>query len=184
MKFLLAVVTMPLAALTMRLGGITPMHSRDSHHHPAPVKIMERQASVSIDTLFKNKGKLYFGAAGDNDIMQQGKTETILQQNFGQVTPEYSMKWDATEPTPGTFTFGNADFLVDWAQANNKSIHGHTLLWHTALPTWVSDIRDKDELTRAIQLHIKAVVGRYRGKIRSWVGIASCRRHKSDCYEV
>ncbi|TEA20591.1 Endo-1,4-beta-xylanase [Colletotrichum sidae] len=124
--------------------------------------------SASVDKLFKRRGKLYFGASGDNGIMQQGKTEAVFEANFGQVTPEYSMKWDQTEPSRGNFSWGNSDWIVDWALSNKKSVHGHTLIWHTALPAWVSAVRDKATLTEVIQTHIKAVVGRYKGKIRSW----------------
>ncbi|TIC92730.1 Endo-1,4-beta-xylanase [Colletotrichum higginsianum] len=178
MKFSLALAAAPLAALATPLGVAPAAHSPHSsrsshshsvsHRHPIPARLAERQASDSIDALIKKRGKLYFGASGDNGIMQQGRTEAILQANFGQVTPEYSMKWDATEPAPGNFTWGNADYLVDWAQTNDKSVHGHTLLWHTALPTWVSDISDKKVLTKVIERHVHTVVGRYKGKIRSW----------------
>ncbi|KAJ0161492.1 Endo-1,4-beta-xylanase [Colletotrichum tanaceti] len=169
MKFSLALAAAPLAALATPLGATTPAHSHQLHHrNPFPAKLAPRQAPDSIDELIKQRNRLYFGAAGDNGIMQRGKTEAIQLANFGQVTPEYSMKWDATEPAPGNFTWGNADYLVDWAQRNDKIVHGHTLLWHTALPTWVSSIKSKGALTKAIQRHVKEVVKRYKGKIRSW----------------
>ncbi|KAL0936990.1 glycosyl hydrolase family 10 [Colletotrichum truncatum] len=163
MKAALAILLAPLAALATPLG-IAPNNIESRSNG-----IIKRQASVSIDQLYKKRGGLYIGVSGDNGIMQQGKTEAIIKANFGQVTPEYSMKWEATEPTRGNFTWGNSDYLVKWAQANGKSIRGHTLLWHTALPTWVSDIKDRNVLSSVLQKHIKAVVGRYKGKIRSWV---------------
>ncbi|GJD00188.1 betaxylanase [Colletotrichum higginsianum] len=135
--------------------------------------LAERQSPTSIDRLFKARGKLYIGVSTDNGTLQQGKTAAIIRNNFGQVTPEYSMKWDALEPARNRFTFGNADFLVNWARQNGaKTIHGHTLLWHRALPAWVSVIRDKATLAVVVETHIKAVVGRYKGKVRSWVGFA------------
>ncbi|EQB58684.1 glycosyl hydrolase family 10 [Colletotrichum gloeosporioides Cg-14] len=162
MKFSLALLLAPLALAT-------PLRIATTHEHAH--HLAERQAAVSIDTLFKakGKGKLFIGVSGDNGIMQQGKTEAIIKANFGQVTPEYSMKWDATEPTRGKFSWENSDFLVNWATKNGKSIRGHTLLWHQALPTWVSAIRDKKTMTSVLQNHISTVVGRYKGKIRSWV---------------
>ncbi|KAF3798199.1 Endo-1 4-beta-xylanase [Colletotrichum gloeosporioides] len=161
MKFSLALLLAPLALAT-------PLRIATTHEHAH--HLAERQAAVSIDTLFKakGKGKLFIGVSGDNGIMQQGKTEAIIKANFGQVTPEYSMKWDATEPTRGKFSWENSDFLVNWATKNGKSIRGHTLLWHQALPTWVSAIRDKKTMTSVLQNHISTVVGRYKGKIRSW----------------
>ena len=124
MKSALVLLLAPLAALAA----------------PAP-EVEARQAAVSIDTLIKAKGKEYFGACTDQNRLTAGKNSAILAANFGQVTPENSMKWDQIERTRGTFTWGGADYLVDWATKNNKTIRGHTFLWHSQLAGWVGNIR-------------------------------------------
>ncbi len=55
-----------------------------------------RQASESIDALIKAKGKLYYGTCTDQNRLSSGKSAAIIQANFGQVTPENSMKWDVS----------------------------------------------------------------------------------------
>jgi endo-1,4-beta-xylanase len=131
-----------------------------------------RQADRSVDTLFKYVGKIYFGAATEKAKLDTGKTGAIVQQNYGQVTNEYLMKWDQTEPSQGEFTLDAANDLVSWAIANGKSIRGHTLVWGEALPAWVTQITDKATLTTVIQNHVKAVMAgpnnSWKGKIRSW----------------
>jgi endo-1,4-beta-xylanase len=132
----------------------------------APVE--ERQASVSIDALIKARGKAYFGTCTDQGLLTSGRSAAIIQQNFGQVTPENSMKWDQIEPQQGQFRWTQADYLVDWATRNNKTIRGHTLVWHSQLAGWVNNIRDRAALTSAIQNHVTTVMTRYKGKIMHW----------------
>ena len=78
------------------------------------------------------------------------------------------MKWDQTEQSRGSYNFGTADQTVKFATDNNKLIRGHTTVWHSQLPGWVSQIRDKATLTTVIQDHVTTLLTRWKGQVYAW----------------
>jgi endo-1,4-beta-xylanase len=88
--------------------------------------------------------------------------------HFNYATPENEMKWDATEATRNTFTFDRGDAVVGFAAEAGMKVKGHTLVWHSQLPPWVSAITDTTELREVMINHITQVVSHYRGKVVAW----------------
>ena len=92
---------------------------------------------------------------------------------FNTVTPENVMKWEVVEPKRGQLDFTEADKLVAFAKANKQKVRGHTLVWHSQLPAWLTTgVEDgsikKKELRRILKQHIATQVGRYKGDIWAW----------------
>jgi endo-1,4-beta-xylanase len=77
------------------------------------------------------------------------------------------MKWDATEPSRGNFTFGAADRIANHALSRGMKVRGHTLVWHAQTPGWVQNL-PANELRAAMNNHINGVMSHYRGKVFAW----------------
>lgn len=139
----------------------------------APTGDEKRQASVSIDELMKANGKKYFGTCTDQGLLNSGQNAAIIKANFGQVTPENSMKWESLENSRGQYNWGQADALVNFAVENDKMVRGHTFVWHSQLAGYVNNIRDPAELTTVIEEHITTVMTRYKGKVKAYVSTSA-----------
>ncbi|CAA9963116.1 Beta-xylanase [Pyrenophora teres f. maculata] len=148
------------------LLSVSALVSAAPYAEPEPI-LDERQAAQSINAAMKAKGKKYFGTCADGRL-NSGKNAAVIKANFGQVTPENSMKWDATEPSKGNFNFGAADQTTKFAKDNGLLVRGHTTVWHSQLPSYVSQINDKATLTSVMQNHIAKVMGHFKGQIYAW----------------
>ncbi len=79
------------------------------------------------------------------------------------------MKFDAIHPARDRYSFTDADAIVNFAIANGMAVRGHTLVWHNALPNWLTDGNfTRDELETILRDHIMTVVGHFRGRVFAW----------------
>ncbi|MEH2035259.1 MAG: endo-1,4-beta-xylanase [Nostoc sp.] len=112
------------------------------------------------------KGKRY-GAAISNEFLQTEKDyANLIARECSIVTPNGELKWNATEPQPGKFTFESADAIADFCQKHKIELHGHTLFWHMGNPDWVP----YPPTPTMIERHVKGVMGHYRNSpvLKSW----------------
>lgn len=99
----------------------------------------------------------------------------LVGREFDLLVGENEMKFDATEPSQGVFNYGGADAVMWVADRNKQDVRGHTLAWHSQVPSWVSQDGKKNnnnftrrELLDILKNHIFNVVGQYKGRIREW----------------
>ncbi|WLQ68458.1 endo-1,4-beta-xylanase [Streptomyces glycanivorans] len=124
------------------------------------------QAVGALGDAAAAKGR-YFGTAVAANHLGEAAYASTLDAQFDSVTPENEMKWDAVESSRGSFSFSAADQIVSHAQSRGMKVRGHTLVWHSQLPDWVSGLAATD-LRSAMNNHVTQVMTHYKGKIHSW----------------
>jgi endo-1,4-beta-xylanase len=92
----------------------------------------------------------------------------LLAEQYNIVVPENCLKWNLLRPTADTYNFTDADSLISFAEAHGMKVRGHNFVWHEALPHWFAGTVNKDNAKTFLVDHIRAVGGRYKGKIHSW----------------
>ncbi|WP_198680699.1 endo-1,4-beta-xylanase [Lentzea terrae] len=112
------------------------------------------------------KGK-YFGSALTVTELEDTQNRELTAREAGVITVGNELKWDATEPSRGQFTFTGGDRIWAGAVAAGQRVRGHTLVWHNQTPQWVQDL-PAAELRQAMLDHIRVVAGHYRGKVFAW----------------
>ena len=98
--------------------------------------------------------------------------QSLLVNNFTNVTPENCLKPGAIEPEEGKFTFAAGDAFLAFAQTHGLKVNGHTLVWHEHCPDWFfldqGKPADRQLVLQRMRAHITAEVSHYRGKVASW----------------
>ncbi|KAJ3904416.1 endo-1,4-B-xylanase A [Lentinula edodes] len=147
---------------------ITPTTPPSSTGPTSTASIPPAPTGSNSNALARAAGKLYFGTATDNSELSDAAYVAILSDDsyFGQLTPANSMKWDATEPEQGVFTFSGGDQIVSQAKAHSQIMRGHNCVWYNQLPSWVSNGGfTSAQLTSIIQNHCSTLVSHYKGEI-------------------
>ncbi|MFC9330048.1 endo-1,4-beta-xylanase [Kitasatospora sp. NPDC057015] len=126
-------------------------------------------ADTPLRDLAAAKGVYVGNAVAGGKLSGNAQYSGVAGTQFNSLTPENAMKWGSVEPTRGSFNWAEADQIVAFAQAHNQQVRGHTLVWHSQNPSWLTNGGfGATELRGILQQHIATEVGRYQGKIYAW----------------
>ncbi|CAN5151403.1 endo-1,4-beta-xylanase [soil metagenome] len=125
-------------------------------------------AEFALRDLAAQKGLIYGAAIEPETVDHDFDFETLLRRECASLTPENAMKWNALRPTRDQFDFARSDRLMVIAREQGARVHGHCLVWHEALPAWVDGALGQGDGQALLTDHIRRVVGRYAGRVRSW----------------
>ena len=129
----------------------------------APLKQVE-------EITLQNSMPFAMGAAVNVSLMKSNANyRDLVTKEFNSITAENAMKFASLHPAKDTYTWSDADYLVNYAIASGKRVHGHTLNWYKSLPDWVNNFQGTTaEWENLLKTHIQTVVGHFKGKVVSW----------------
>ncbi|EIW54190.1 endo-1,4-beta xylanase [Trametes versicolor FP-101664 SS1] len=152
-----------LLALSILLRGAFALPASDASSALFPIS--------GLNLAAKSARKLYLGTATNSEQWNDTTYLNILKSNaeFGQVTPANVMKWFATEPEEGVFTFQDGDIIADFTEKTGKLLRGHNCVWHNQLPDWLeTGTFSAPELAFIVSRHCFNLVNHYQGHVYSW----------------
>ncbi|PAZ17871.1 endo-1,4-beta-xylanase [Streptomyces sp. SA15] len=124
-------------------------------------------ADAPLRDLADAKGKVMGTAVTGSKLT--GTYGEIAGREFNALTPGNAMKWGSVEPTRGNFDWAEADTIVDFAEAHGQQVRGHTLVWHSQNPSWLTNGSwTPAQLSQLMNDHIALEVGRYKGRLATW----------------
>ncbi|MFM9588920.1 endo-1,4-beta-xylanase [Streptomyces scabiei] len=133
----------------------------------APTANAAHAADPPLRDLAAAKGKGIGTAVTGSKLT--GTYGEIAAREFNWLTPGNAMKWASVEPTRGNFDWTEADRIVDFAEAHDQDVRGHTLVWHSQNPDWLQNgTWTPAQLGQLMKDHIALEVGRYKGRLAAW----------------
>lgn len=131
------------------------------------------QAPVTLKEAYH--GAFLVGAAVNTAQFTErdARGAALIKMQFNSITPENVLKWENVHPRLDTYSFDLADKYMAFGEENHMFVVGHCLVWHNQIPGEVFRDAQGNPVAREILLqhmrdHIHTVVGRYKGRIKSW----------------
>jgi endo-1,4-beta-xylanase len=133
-----------------------------------PVSTWAQPSEATLRSAGAARGLLIGSCAHAKSLQQDEPFAALVRQQCSILVAETEFKFGPLRPTPTTFFFDDADYLVHFAEANNMKMRGHNFVWHRALPPWFATYVTPQNAQQVLVNHIETVAGRYAGKIHSW----------------
>lgn len=113
----------------------------------------------------KNRAGFPVGTVVDANKLSSGSYasfRTVLNAEFSSITAENQMKMASMFTGPDTYNFTNGDAIVSYAKANGIRVHGHALIWHQSIPSWLQNFSGTNaDFEGQVERYIKATVSHF-----------------------
>jgi endo-1,4-beta-xylanase len=112
---------------------------------------------------------IYIGSAVASRLLQQPEYASVVAREFNQLQPENETKMRFVHPARDRFDFSGGDAIAAFAAAHGMKMRGHVLVWHEAVPDWVTKGGfTPDQLRDILRQHITTEVSHFAGKVYAW----------------
>lgn len=124
----------------------------------------------STENNLKNKVDFHCGVVVDMFKVDSAPNyEQVVRNQFNSATAENIMKPSYLHPSQNVFYWEEADRLAEYCATNSLRLHGHTLIWHQQLPSWMYNFEgSKTDWENLLKEHITQIVTHFKGKLASW----------------
>jgi endo-1,4-beta-xylanase len=135
---------------------------------PPDIKVSRLNGQSLRALASANPGQPAIGAAVANyALFSDPAYAGLVASQFNQLVPENELKAQFVHPQAGVYSFTEADSMVEFAKANQMTIHGHNLVFSEANPKWMQTA----PLGRRQQImtgHIQTLMQHFRNNILEW----------------
>ncbi len=149
-------------------------------------------ADPNVPALYKYfEGRVKIGVAFTTGQIQESTDSTEIAirdgiiKHYNMYTLGNEFKPDHMNPSEGVYNFADADEFVEFAEAAEADVRGHTLVWHSQVPQWwfkadpadtrtLAECREagalctSEVLQERITKYITDVVTRYKDTVDVW----------------
>lgn len=116
---------------------------------------------------------LSFGVAVDRDSLADATYGALVADNATTISTRDELSFAVVQPTQGSFDFGAAEEVVDFAVDHGLTVRGHDLIAPDELPAWITQgTWDATTLTDVLTDHVTTVIAHFDernpGVITEW----------------
>jgi GH35 family endo-1,4-beta-xylanase len=109
------------------------------------------------------------GIVGSSTLGSDALFGRVIGREYDIAGTENALKFGDIHPSSASYSFTAADTIVNAAMANGQNARGHNLVWHQAVPSWITGSGyTAAQLQSALFSHVDTVVGRYKEKLFCW----------------
>lgn len=144
----------------------------------SPEKTMAMSTAAAVSTILQEVNPdIIVGAAVNSNKFGVAAYKDLAKEQYNSITAENDMKMNSLNPSKFVWDFGiqgngieeKNEKIPNLAKDHGeKRIHGHALVWHRALPQWVTNVESNtpvaaraDTLNAIMKRHIDKTVGFY-----------------------